>query len=506
MRAVDRSRRGLAPAPRHGAAAVGALLLLGGLAAAPAGAAGAAGAAPAARRPVVLSGQQIARQEVTPRPGSEPDTLVEPDIAVSPRDPRIAVSASHEGRFPDGGASAIMHAWTRDGGLTWRHASVAGVTTATGGAWNRASDPALSFAPDGAVYLSVLVLNDDPEDCRSSILVLRSDDGGATFGPPRTARYSSTCDDALDKNWLVVDNGSHSPHRGRLYQVWSSFLPTEAQQRVRWSDDRGRSWSADHVITPDATGGTQNSQPVVLDDGTIVDTYLDYSYAQDEIEDPELLERGDRAADRRATAEPTPAPDDLGVRIPARRSRDGGRTWSAAATVAEHVGGDLPDVRSGLPSTTADPVTGLLHTTWITEDGLSVLISTSRDGVRWSRPTSVTGAARATVSRVNVDVAAYGGVVTVSYADRDTAVAAGRYWQQKVATSYDDGHRFGAITAIGPRYDSRYGAQTGAVFPGDYIGSAATRGRVYFAWALATRPADPARTYHQTLYGAVLRP
>src|SRR4051794_24238953 len=88
--------------------------------------------------PVVLSLGQIARQEVTPRPGSEPDTLVEPDIAVSPRDPRVAVAVSHEGRFADGGASAIMHAWTRNGGASWRHASVSGITTATGGAWNRA--------------------------------------------------------------------------------------------------------------------------------------------------------------------------------------------------------------------------------------------------------------------------------------------------------------------------------------------------------------------------------
>src|SRR3954468_1767986 len=246
--------------------------------------------------PVVLSVGQIARQQVTPRPGSEPDTLVEPDLAVSPRDPRVAVAVSHEGRFADGGASAIMHAWTRNGGVSWRHASVSGITTATGGAWNRASDPVLGFAPDGSVYLSVLVINDDPSDCRSSILVLRSVNGGATFGRPHTARYSATCDDSLDKNWLVVDNGRKSPHRGRIYQFWSSFLPTEVQQRVRWSDDHAKTWSKDRVITPGATGGTQNSQPVVLNDGTVVDTYLDYTFSDEAIEAPEISERGKAAA------------------------------------------------------------------------------------------------------------------------------------------------------------------------------------------------------------------
>jgi hypothetical protein len=461
-------------------------------------------AAPIFPGPVLLTLGQIAAQQVTPRAGSEPDTLVEPDVAVSPRDPRIAVAVSHEGRFPDGGASAIMHAWTHDGGRTWHHASVADITTATGGSWNRASDPVLGFAPDGSLYLSALVFNDDPTDCRSAIVVLKSTNGGATFGSPHTARYSATCDDSLDKNWLVVDNGLFSPHRGRVYQVWSSFLPTEVQQRVRWSDDGGVSWSADVVITPNATGGTQNSQTVVLADGSLVDSYLDYTYSPQAIESPELRTRGRvEAAARVPKAAAAASP---GLRILARRSHDGGRTWSAAVTVAEHVGGDVPDVRSGLPSSTVDPATGTIQTAWITEDPQNVVISSSRTGRDWSPARPVTSGARASLFRVNVDVASFGGVVTVSYADRDMNVAAGRYWQQRLATSHDDGHSFPVITTLGPKYDSQYGAQAGGVFPGDYIGSAATFGRVYLAWAIASPPANPAQQYHQTLFGAALRP
>jgi hypothetical protein len=486
---------------RHGVIAAGVSLVALGVVAAP------VGAAPLVHPPVPLALGQIARQQVAPRPGSEPDTLVEPDVAVSPRDPRIAVAVSHEGRFPDGGASAIMHAWTRDGGRTWRHASVAGITTATGGGWNRASDPVLSFAPDGSLYLSALVINDDPNDCRSGILVLRSTNGGATFGAARTARYSASCDDELDKNWLVVDNGRRSPHRGRIYQFWADFLPTEVQQRVRWSDDHGRSWSADSVITPGATGGTQNSQPVVLADGTVVDTYLDYTYSSQAIEDPELRERGRVEAARNLPGvRAATAADSPGLRILARRSHDGGRTWSAPVTVAEHVGGDVPGVRSGLPSTTADPVTGTIDAVWITEDPQDVVISSSRDGRHWSTSRAVTRGPRDSLFRVNVDVASYGGVVTVSYADRDMNVADGRYWQQRAATSFNDGRSFPTVTTLGPRYDSRYGAQAGGVFPGDYIGSAATAGRVYLAWALASPPPDPGQQYHQTLYGALLRP
>ena len=61
------------------------------------------------------------------------------------------------------------------------------------------------------------------------------------------AQRSNSCKVVDDKNWLVVDNGARSPHRGRVYQFWTSFLfADEAQnqyiggpQAVRWSDDRG---------------------------------------------------------------------------------------------------------------------------------------------------------------------------------------------------------------------------------------------------------------------------
>lgn len=50
-----------------------------------------AGAETAAARPgpVVRSVGQIARQDVAPQPGSEPDTLVEPDVAVWPDLPGV---------------------------------------------------------------------------------------------------------------------------------------------------------------------------------------------------------------------------------------------------------------------------------------------------------------------------------------------------------------------------------------------------------------------------------
>ena len=72
-------RRGVALGPLAGAAA----------------STGAASTGNAVSPPSVLSVSRIAVQDVPALPGSEPDTLVEPDVAVSPRDSRVAV-AVHE--------------------------------------------------------------------------------------------------------------------------------------------------------------------------------------------------------------------------------------------------------------------------------------------------------------------------------------------------------------------------------------------------------------------------
>ena len=66
--------------------------------------------------PAVLHVGQIGRQNVAPHGNCEPDTLVEPDIAVSPFNTKIEVAVAHDCRFASGGAVDIFYAWTHDGG------------------------------------------------------------------------------------------------------------------------------------------------------------------------------------------------------------------------------------------------------------------------------------------------------------------------------------------------------------------------------------------------------
>jgi hypothetical protein len=450
--------------------------------------------------PVVRHVGQVSRQDVAPRPGSEPDTLVEPDVAVSPKNPLVAVAVAHDGRYPDGGAVDISYAWTHDGGRSWHHAPMPYLTKAVGGSWDRVSDPVVAFGPDGTVYVSTLLIS---LQCPSAVGVSRSTDGGRTFSPPVLAHYSASCAYSDDKNWLVVDTSPRSPHRGRLYQFWTPFLADEAgnytgsPQVVRWSDDRGRHWSR----TVDVSASdifTQNSQPMIQPDGTIVDSYLNYGADAGE-EGPESRIGGeDRVARPRAAAEP---PADLLV---ARRSTDGGASWGPEVPITHDAGEGPAGIRCCLPSATADPRTGRLYAAWDSASPGTVALSSSADGRHWSAPVKVNREARPGLDHVNVDVSAYGGRVYVSYGSRDTTVQDGRFVQQRVSVSYDRGAHFGSPISLGPPSDLTYAAEAGGKFPGDYIGSAARGDRVYLVWCRSSTPPQPSAQYHQTMWGAVL--
>jgi hypothetical protein len=453
---------------------------------------------------VVLTHQGVVtRQDIPSRAGSETDTVVEPDVAVDPRNADIAVAAAHDSRYAGGGAVDISVAWTSDGGATWNHQAVPGITKAAGGPWDRASDPVVAFGPDGTVYLSVLAIS---TGCPTAVVVLHSTDGGATWSKPVNVHKSTSCAYSDDKNWLVVDTSRSSPHYGRLYQFWTPFIfdaqgnYVSAPQAVRWSDDKGQTWS-DTTYVSATNVGTQNSQAMIQPDGTITDAYLNYGVGGMG-EDPEgnVGHHGDVHAAARAAAAPAAPVGDEWV---ARTSDDGGKTWSSEVEITHDAGEGPAGIRCCLPSATADPVTGKLYTAWDSATPDQVKLSQSLDGRHWSAPVTV-ASGKPGIDRVNIDVTAYRSEVFVSYGTRDTTVDNGRYVQQQLSVSHG-GAPFGAPISLGPPSDLNYAAVAGGKFPGDYTGSSATQGRVYVAWCVSSTPADPTAQYHQTLYMAVLR-
>jgi hypothetical protein len=398
---------------------------------------------------------------------------------------------AQDGRFPDGGAVGISYAWTADGGVHWHHQRVPGLTSGTGGGptWTRVSDPVAAFDTTGRAYVSTILLNLD--QCRSAVAVSRSADGGRTFEAPVVVHRSDSCAVLDDKAWLVADTSAGSPRRGRLYQFWTPVLtdvfgnPDGSPQAVSWSDDHGRTWTAPVAVTaPHAN--TENSQPMPLPDGTVVLSYLDFG-SQPGREGGEAA-RGipsRRARGPRLAEQP-------GLQVATRISHDGGRTWTPGGVITRDLGGGNLDgmpagVRCCLPSAVSDPVTGRMYAAWSAAGGHRLLLSSSTDGSHWSPPRRINPASGDAFG-VNVDVSAYRGTVGVSYGLTNADASRGRFARQYAVISPDSGAHWSAPAVVGPRSNYRFAAQARGIFPGDYIGTALNRDRLYAVWCVAGKP------------------
>jgi hypothetical protein len=242
---------------------------------------------------------------------------------------------------------------------------------------------------------------------------------------------------------------------------------------------------------------------MVKPNGTIVDSYLDYG--------PNGAAEGPEAGDARGAEQKTvPARASASATVSAAAvypamvtaiSKDGGATWSSGGTVTRDLGDGPPGFRCCLTSATADPVTGQLHASWNSVDPTKIKLSSSTDGKTWSAPVVVNRPDKALLG-VSSDVSAYNGTVTVAYGLTNAATASGRFGRQFVATSRDAGRHFLPPTAIGPQIDYKYAAVADGIFPGDYVGTAMTKGRLYAVWAVSGKPPTTGATYHQVIYGA----
>ena len=92
------------------------------------------------------------------------NTELEPWVAVNPTDSSNIIGVYQQDRYTFGGARGLAAAVSHDDGATWSstypHFSLcAGGTAANGGDYQRASDPWVSFAPNGDAYFISLSLS-----------------------------------------------------------------------------------------------------------------------------------------------------------------------------------------------------------------------------------------------------------------------------------------------------------------------------------------------------------
>ncbi len=436
----------------------------------------------------VTSVQQISRSTYRQCQG---DTEAEPMVAMDPNDPDVLVAVFQQARCDFGLPLGAGYAASHDGGETWVHGRLPHL--------HGVSDPVAAIGPDGSAYAQVLRFDCCPRE--DSVILERSNDGGLTFGRPHFPQVLVETKYAADKDWIAVDTFPGSPHYGRVYSVWSQVRPrwwAKAPIVMKYSNDRGRTWSGLHNVSGFGTSAT-GAFPLVQPNGDLTVLYFQFI----------------------ACAEETCTR----IRLMSRTSTDGGRTFEEAVPVARWISTTFilsPTALRGLrtsawgplPGAALDPVTGYLYATWqdgrFRSDGLDdIVISRSTDGGQsWSG-----------VRRVNVDetddqvehfnaaVAAHSGFVHVTYSTRGYPGGPARYVRQRYLVSEDDGLHFGGELQIGQASDVKCAAVSffddrQYKFFGDYVGIAASADAAHVVWDRSFDCAD--HRYHQTTWSATV--
>jgi hypothetical protein len=269
------------------------------------------------------------------------------------------VSVFQVGRFTDGGASDIGFSTSTDGGKTWTHGLLPGITKIQGtGTYDRASDTAVTYNAKSKVWLAeVLALSSAGSPHGAAVLVSSSTDG-ITWNNPATVSKVET-GGYYDKPWIGCDNHSASPFYGNCYVEWDDFSLFDLIE-MSTSKDGGKTWSAKKNTTGQASGN--GGLPLVQPNGTVIVP----------IDDPFLSS------------------------VLAFKSTDGGTTWTAPVTVAfisEHaVAGGM----RALPLVAAQvDAAGKVYVVWAdcsfraSCSSNDIVMSTSTDGTTWTAPARI---------------------------------------------------------------------------------------------------------------------
>jgi hypothetical protein len=172
------------------------------------------------------------------------------------------VAAFQVGRVFGGGASDVGFATSTNGGASWTHGQLPGLTTNTGGRYARASDASVAFDARHNVWL-ISSLGIGPG---VDVVTSRSLDGGHTWSAP-----VATAPGSNDKNWIGCDNTSTSRFYGTCYTQYDNTASSDLLQ-MRTSTDGGLTWGPARAPGDSAHG--LGGQPVVRPDGTVVVPYL----------------------------------------------------------------------------------------------------------------------------------------------------------------------------------------------------------------------------------------
>src|SRR5579863_2659357 len=170
------------------------------------------------------------------------------------------VAAFQVARISGGGGADLGFATTTDGGKTWVHGSLPGLTVNyKNGTYSAASDASIVYNAKYGMWLySSLPIGNSGVN----VAVSRSKDGIHWDNP---IPVDSSGGD--DKNWITCDNYPKSPNYGNCYTEWA-----EGSVMMSTSTDGGKTWGAAKT-SKDNVGGS-GAEPLVLPNGTVVVIFL----------------------------------------------------------------------------------------------------------------------------------------------------------------------------------------------------------------------------------------
>jgi len=197
---------------------------------------------------------------------SDHKTEVEPDMFAWGN---TIVSTFHVARRPGSigwGSGDIGFATSTNGGATWTHGDLPGLTVNyKGGTYGAAADPSVAYDAKHSVWmistLPLVGLSSGSQYIGDVAVSLSPD--GLTWGNP--INIDKTHLD--DKNWSVCDNTATSPYYGNCYTEWDQAYGT-GDVLLSVSSDGGQTWgpglaSADHA-------GGSGGEPLVQPNGTVI--------------------------------------------------------------------------------------------------------------------------------------------------------------------------------------------------------------------------------------------
>jgi hypothetical protein len=301
---------------------------------------------------------QVSLNQISTDPFTNSDsqhaTEVEADTASNGN---TIISTFQQGRFfTGGGSSDIGWATSLDGGNTWQHGSLPGLSKIEGsGPYDRVTDPAVTYdAAHGMWLIASLPLSESGKPV-PPMLISRSADG-ITWNNPIVVASNFT---KPDKTWVNCDSNTGSKFYGNCYAEWDD----NGNGDLIWlstSSDGGLTWSAPQ--NPQGSPIGLGGQPMAKPNGGVIVTSSDAFLTS----------------------------------LISYTSRNGGQSWGPAATIAFPVthanSGGLRDLN--LPSAAIDS-RGRVFVAWHDcsfRSGCSsndIVISTSRDGATWLAPRRV---------------------------------------------------------------------------------------------------------------------